>query len=125
MNNASGHIHHGAVDTGTAETGAVAAAWVSPCPPAASAAGAAGAGSFDANTVPENVSMAKTASSTKETLKQRCTISCPFFSFFDNSEYLYFEPSYCVMQLHGFNLHGLSCYYNDGEVVKKNCVQAP
>ena len=24
------------------------------------------------------------------------------------------------MQLHGFNLHGLSCYYNDGEVVKKN-----
>ena len=24
------------------------------------------------------------------------------------------------MQLHGFNLHGLSCYYNVGEVVKKN-----
>jgi hypothetical protein len=24
------------------------------------------------------------------------------------------------MQLHGFNLHGLSCYYNDREVVKKN-----
>jgi hypothetical protein len=24
------------------------------------------------------------------------------------------------MQFHGFNLHGLSCYYNDGEVVKKN-----
>lgn len=24
------------------------------------------------------------------------------------------------MQLHSFNLHGLSCYYNVGEVVKKN-----
>jgi hypothetical protein len=24
------------------------------------------------------------------------------------------------MQLYGFNLHGLSCYYNVGEVVKKN-----
>jgi len=24
------------------------------------------------------------------------------------------------MQLRGFNLHGLSCYYNVGEVVKKN-----
>jgi hypothetical protein len=89
MNNASGHIHHGAVDTGTAETGAVAASWASPCPPAASAAGAAGAGSFDANTVPAAVSMAKTASSTKETFKQRCTIFCPFFSLVDNSEYTF------------------------------------
>jgi hypothetical protein len=91
MNNASGHIHHGAVDAGTAETGAVTAAWVSPCPAAASAAGAAGAGSFDANTVPAEVSMAKTASSIKETVKQRCTISCPFFSLFYNSEYI-FKP---------------------------------
>jgi hypothetical protein len=24
------------------------------------------------------------------------------------------------MQLHGFNLHSLLCYYNDAEVVKKN-----
>jgi hypothetical protein len=117
MNNASGHIHHGVVDPGTAETGAVAAAWASPCPTAASAAGAAGAGSFDANTVPAAVSMAKTTISITETFKQRCTISCPFFPM---SSIASLKIIHCVMQLHGFNLHGLSCYYNDGEVVKKN-----
>jgi hypothetical protein len=45
----------------------------------------------------------------------------PPFSYLKQCPELFFARiNYCVMHSWGFNLHGWSCYYNDGEVVKKN-----